>query len=312
MKILGFALLGSLFFSAYPAHSATKTFQYLARVPEAGLSCNDAAKDLESKFASREGVRVSSSECRGLVSVPNQPDIQKIYSILVSYEAERAVYPTSITIERYDSYEHCVNRVLPQRDLFEAATGLASITAMCLPSRLYGNYQIEIQGLGKAKARLYNFQTRHPSQALALINRLGAVVAETINYAGIYYYSENSLILRDASILSFPSIAACENQLNEGAQMLTRLAENRFEIFCRPMAPGNPNSSTWLTAIYSSGRMYSSQTRPEQYFSMNECLSDKQRILDEVRGSRRDPIAAFCTTDIMTDMTKLEIFYILF
>ncbi len=306
---------------------------YWVRLPESPEGCAQAAENVALRFARATGTSEVKGECRGVVELTAEGEVHRLFSVIVSYPSATELRPNSVVFGRaqfgsqpsraagvFPSYRSCLDQIPAQSAIYEEETGLEAVAAFCFPAGLrlgpdgkssLTNYALQIDGFGKTASRLRVFDAgarggmgdRGLAQAASIVQRLGARVA-LLQGTHIFYYSEQGLSMSLESLAHFSRQNECEVQKDEAESILRKLGSREVLVNCV-----NSDSSWSLMALREKVSMFSRDfgASAPKYYTFDECLSDRSRVLGR-EGGYRAPLGAICRSDSFSDFYVMELF----
>ncbi|MGK5085703.1 hypothetical protein WDW37_20635 [Bdellovibrionota bacterium FG-1] len=324
MKIL--IVITGLFWGLTSLAAAPSEFHYWVRVPQSTLSCGDEAVALGARFAQATSKKVTQAKCVGVNNLPAEGKTYPLYSIDLTYlsndwslvptsavfgEGDHSVIPHD-SVGAYATYESCREDLAAQSALFEAQTGLKTVSARCEPSRdsYSHSYVLTIDGFGKPAAWLRSFEfdfegeadSEFRDQGTRLLIQHGAVFARTWGNQ-VLYYAKNDVPVRHRNLYVFKEASECLSQLNDAQSIFIHSGAPSVFTRCLAVTHGVYNGYLSLEVIDDSGRTISTSmgaTSP-RYYSFTECMTDRQRLVDAAVARGIFALGGLCYQDPFSD-----------
>ena len=308
---------------------------YRVRIPVRQLSCAEEASKLAEAFKAATGITPSSSSCTGTASVQGQN--HSIYSLTLLYPRVQVLnhvktkfgYLESSILGGandsgdyygiYKNYQSCLSALENKVEEFERYTELNAVSAYCSKALVRDGYVLTIESFGKPKQNLYTFDSSIGLKAdstlkLEVIKHLqhkGATVVETVG-SRFFYYSPKATDLRQRRLLSYQSEEACTRQLDEGRKIVNGFDRTSNIARCVQATGPAMKKDFHLVGILSSSNYLVSSTSPEGFVSLDECLSQTERVISEQTYSTgKASFGALCTFDSLNlkpEKYKMDIF----
>lgn len=320
MSILSSCLLTIVSFGGVIARAADQpkpAQHYWVRVPATNLSCEDEARAMGERFQLGARVAVESAVCRGTVQGKFGKETGSLYSILITYRADYALTPYTAALEpptlspmytdaAYATYADCVADIAAQSAAFTANTKLTAVSARCDVTRsamegfammIDGFPERNDSGYGFPAASLYVFKLQFSGEldgeilptSRGILEGAGGTVVRTAGTT-FYYYSATPVSLRMMTFGYFESMEQCETQVSAAQEVYTNSGAKRVYLRCLKDLSGASLSGL------ADGTDYVSRNYAQSgvYFSMEECMGDRPRMLDEMRRRYSTIYGAIC------------------
>lgn len=307
------------------AMAPVQSHQYWVRIPQTNISCEEEANRLALKFETATQLKVTEKLCRGTIDATMGKEKVKLYSLLLTYPAEQKVSIKSTQLEAtsfgryhspkpaYDTYSDCVADLENQVQHFERQTQLPAIAAFCdrAKSTLTG-FALEIQSAGKPAAELNAFLLETPEVDARLeqdvrqfVESLGAQVVRDRGTT-LFYYSAKPLSIRQPIFSNFTSPERCERQIEAIHAILRDSGSTKAYVRCLPSS----NGMFTRTYTLADGWAFLSRSEAEDvYYSFDECMSDRTRVLNERKNHWNAAVGALCVENPLgDDRFKMEIY----
>lgn len=299
------AVLVTFFILQVNASAASSSFRYKTYLP-AGADCNRELNSLAPRFETQTGAKITSKTC---VSAGDGSDPDAPVAAVFIYERSTKVEPTvttfgfnsdpsldSVTGDSIGAYQmklDCDADLQNQVSLFKKVNGVEPFTSYCDHDQLSSNFVLKIEAFSALKNQLYVFMTSNniPNETdlSAITSRVlksGVPVARATQNT-IYFYDHKSndsasarLKLKSEYAATFADDSECQSQ----RLALTQILPADTVLFCTDgLASVLQTVSAPLNLSYETSSAAS-------YESLNECLSDIKRVLDQER-SRSSRIA---------------------
>lgn len=309
---LGFVAFTTPAFASAPLQS----FQYWVRVPANSSSCEEVAAQVGNRFEASTHLSGVEKICRGVVKANFDGVAVNLYSILINYKAENPaeLYTASLgglsdlgapspETGSYPTYAECAAALEDQSAKYEHATDLQAVAAYCVPRHGYRNgYTLNVDGFGRPKKRLGIFHPAFSADDSAFLGQVqaylaanGAEIVRTKDDAFLYY-AERSVSFRQQNFGFFHDLSQCETQI-EVAATIFRSSGSKSEPLIRCAGESAAGGSVELNGIAAGGYYLSAQTAEPRYFSFDECMQDRSRVLQTgfFYGTR---VGAICSDDL--------------
>lgn len=303
--------------SVSQAKQEPKTLTYRVRVPVQTLSCAEEARGLGERFASATKLKVVRSECVSTVSLP-EDTTKKLHVLMVTYLADRSAEPFSAifgsTSSRlsdkpepyqgaYPTYTACLADLPIQVKAFESATRLIAVASFCeLGKSVTSSYILQIDGFGKPQKRLFHFRSFDNSvapettdQVRALLTDKGATIVQEVENS-FFYYAAKSTGVRHNFLANFREISRCQEQLRDAVGIVQGAGSATVIAACVPSQYG-PSFNIETVSDEHHWFMSDSGYRVPIYYSLDECLHDKARILSSAKEQNPRVLGGLCQAD---------------
>lgn len=312
--ILSLALSSNLFAMQPPQAPELNTYQYWVRIPQTNRTCAEEANIMGDRFAQAtraNGSVVTEKICRSVVTAPYDGAKNSLYSILITYKATREAWAYSAlfgsmdfqstpanTNGIYAKYSDCVAGLDAQATHYETETGLVAVAAFCQPSLMGDTYTITVQGFGEPKRRLYVMKSAmtgevNPELSQSMDHFLAGLDAHVVfrTETHYFYYRENYLELRQNMFGDFSNPAECAAQVATVSNIYTLGKSKQQIVACLPW--GKKMALNGLA----DGVMLSYFSGDAVYYSFDECMQDRSRVMQANTGYYSNPLGAICKED---------------
>lgn len=304
----------SVFFLSTPSLLAetpdSKPFQYRVRIPATSLTCEQEAALLAQKFTRATSLQADQSQCREVLTVTFDKKSYQLYSLVLTYTAEESLTPYTARFGTagqlgtpqglvgglYSTFEECLKDSSVKKPLFEQHTLLPVVSAVCEIAPFGRPFQLRIDSFGKPAKTLHAFHSNYRGSPeinrhiAALIEQSGGIPVHQVD-ASWLYFSPSPLSFLSHDFGNFDTDEQCKTQLADASAILMNSGSRFVYAECvsmhRLQAIGDGNA--WITNDYG--------TPSEAYYSLSECLNDKNRVLADRRTTGKTPLGAICSHD---------------
>ena len=321
-------------FARTGAQRVEGSFQFVAEIPANGISCQDEATALGTRFSTATGVAADSAQCLGESTLTAENTGYPIYSLAVSYQAKEEMIPyvakfghgdlSSVPTDTagiYTAYAQCLSDIAIQSRLFEVQTGLSSVTASCKLGRVGSpnSYVLEVTGFGEPKSRLSIFEPTYlglsdselKEQVAGVIESLGGKIALRIGDA-VLYYSARALPVYQESVMFFADRSQCTAQLGEAVAIFSALSSTSVIVRCLVPAEPELSGAGTMEVVRVNGDITESDfgSGSIQYYSFSDCMKDRDRVIAQATSQGRTIAGGLCHEDTSnSQIFVLELYY---
>lgn len=289
---------------------------FRVRVPATTSACDVAAQELAARFHQITGTEALSPKCSAVTRYQAEGREYEIYTL-------DFYYPTALKLENvtvdfgysyvnsnttgtsvglYPTYEACLADMAPRTQEFENETQLPTLAASCArgTSGYEPRYVLTLVSFGKPKKQLQTYDSNlrevEPvsvtEASRELITRLGGKVVAT-DITRHYFYRDGRLDLAESTLIYLRSQEACSLQLNSAQSIISKVESKASFVGCLPIPRASADTIA-LFAIWEGRSLVLSRPYSERYYSLDECLSDRERVLESLSRTGRPPLGALC------------------
>ena len=311
-----------------PAFGQAREFRFWTRLPQTSLSCEAQASALAERFEQATRTTPNSVRCLGSARISAEGQVYALESIELTYaareelEAYVAVLGSGQSDEpsdnmgAYNTFADCLADLAKQSAAFQQHTRLTAVSATCEKAGMAyrSPYVLKVSGFGIPAKRLYAaelvFYTEMDEQLrqriLGLYALNGASLAR-VNDMRVLYYSKNPVRIRRETPAYFPHVSQCQSQEADFRGIIARNGAKNAIVRCLK----GPAGRFALEGAHDSARLLSSDfgTRSPRYYSFEECLADRERMLNDSVSRGAAPLGGLCLPALLDNTQfKLEIF----
>lgn len=203
----------------------------------------------------------------------------------------------------YASQAACKLDIPAQKQLFETHVGLAVSAAVCIEAAAPGAFVLRLDALGQPKARLKAMEVFTSARADAsAMTQLKALLSQKVPVVKVanqtfYYYAQQAEYLKETYFGFYSQPEHCQQQIPEARKLLSLAGAKNIVLGCFASNLGS-GSSVWLVSV--SDQRYDIKddfgtTIRDSYPSFSDCMSDKQRAVDQLKQNySKESLAGFC------------------
>lgn len=302
---------------------------YRVRIPAMSRTCVEEANLLSQHFLQATGVSPTKAECTDTAAYPADGKNYFVFVLTIFYSSEAQVSLTSSVYGfnglpigdngglgdyygMYDSYSSCVDHLQSRVQEYEKYTGLKAIDSFCTRARVSDTYVVQVDGFGKPQQKLSTFDSGFGSsptsseldELLQFARQQGASVVDQFQ-SRIFYYSHESLNFRAFRFFSYQTPEICSAQIDEARRILNQMQLPSI-IRCSHTSKEEIDTETLLAISVGYGYPLERDVT-EKYFSLSECLADRERILKNATYyDGQAPYGAICSSDALSKNNGIQ------
>lgn len=297
----------------------TNTFLYQVYLPKLAPTCEQELEAWQNRFATATGLQIVSSQCHGVVEIPEHSEA--VYPVSLKYRNDFPLAPYKVEIGRKDilipvvdhqpyyvDLTSCLRDLEVQTTGFQKHTGLLPVTAFCERDRsvLGQGFFLQIEGFSRdpysrPARRLYNFfpnfsglPSEAQSEAILLAFDEAGIEIVKWNLNGFSYYAAAPLILDHDSLMSFRNLEQCEAQKETVREIYRRAGSVSAEVWCLPSRYADSPENYSLEVLHrGTFSLYPTPaTNAQIYYRFEDCLDSRKAVLEDSRYM--DFLGALC------------------
>jgi hypothetical protein len=324
----------ALFFG--PLAALAHPFSYRTTVPaDAEVTCDQAAQGVAKRLAQATGANVTGSSCSATRNFQDHTQTYSQYVVIVNYTASYEAIPyearmtSQISAEKaigdsplFMNYADCLKTLAEQKTLFQKNTGLQLVAGHCEASEADDQnqgYYLNLEGFGQPQKQLYGYAVSvdsisyvDPATTAATVDAItkaGGTVAYSDN-AVVYYYSANDIFVVTATLGLFDSEDACNKQVQDAKKIYSGSGMSSTHAFCVQYYSSNLPQRELTVVGTGIGTLFEDYgNHSAKYASFDECMTDKPRVLQNLKSEGQSVLGAICHPDENTlDKYIVEIY----
>jgi len=300
-----------------------KQFRYHVRIPATAHSCEQEAKLLQDRFTEATQLTNAQGACKQVLDVTFDEKHYTLYSLMVTYSAEAPVTPysavwgtlsysgmPSTTVGGiYDTFDQCQAAIALKKAQFEQHTELSAVSAFCEVAPYERQFLLKIDGFGIPAMKLFNQVPRTisgPELRAFLPEMIGKLGGQSVFVSGTshFYFAKELFAIQEQAFGLMDTAEHCSLQIPEAIRIFQQAKSKHIYAVCDGSSRGLQamgDTPHMILGDYGHGSIL--------YYSFAECLSDKERVLNDEIAMGRSPLGAICRPDwAQRDIFILELY----